>query len=422
MALRHLPCVILCGLAVAAAGAGPADERYLVIRYDDYPPTLEYAAGRDVPTVESRLFDMAHRHGARLVVGVVPFPILDMQQPARDPHRIEGPQSWLSQPAGAWLELLRTFVSNGTVEPALHGYEHRLRTPKGHRPGEFRDQSFEWQRDAIRLGRDALAAATGVPVRVFVPPWNAWDDQTGRALDELGFEWCSADFLPVRYQTTRVRHIPQCYWEPEQVLRLAESSDEVPADSVIVLVTHPFDFHGERAEGRFRALEELLKFTQSSPKWKCVGFSDLPAATDGEWDQRFRRAVKWQRFQALAHDAWGPGRLAASSPMIVRPASWYDTRLWRWRFLVLLTLLLSAGLTYLVVRFVVRAMRLPARWRVGLALVAVGGVLALVLGAVRLQANGYAIRGVRWQAICVGIGVASALWIRRPRARQAVSA
>ncbi len=176
--------------ANAEAERAAAGGRYLIVRYDDYAPRVAENQAHQGIELERRLFELFDRYDAKLVVGVIPEPVSgDID--GYDPYVADA--DWLSRPEDPWVVLLREYVDLGVVEPALHGYQHNRRTPAGHRPGEFAAQPYEWQRDELEKGRAKVAATVGRSVDVFVPPWNAWDANTARALSELGIPWLSPD-------------------------------------------------------------------------------------------------------------------------------------------------------------------------------------------------------------------------------------
>jgi peptidoglycan/xylan/chitin deacetylase (PgdA/CDA1 family) len=421
--------VILAGLlwllAFVATAASGAD-RFLVVRYDDYAPTSVYtraseSAAPDVaprpvetaPDLEARLFDLFQRHHARIVVGVIPFPIRTPADPPKPPDVTPLTASWLADADDRWVILLRQYVATGTVEPALHGYEHRRNTRPGHRPGEFAGQPDNWQLDAIRRGRDALSLAIEGTVPVFVPPWNSWDANTARALDSLGFAWCSPDAHHADYDDGRVRFVPQTASEPSQVLAFLRSGQTVPPGSILVLTTHPFDFTGPDGDRYFQSLEQLLQQVQSDPNWACVGLGDLPPATLAEWHLRFRRAVAWNNTADLAQD------MVCLAPLAARPAPLYESvnayvnRTLSWRLVIAIALLVAVALGWLAGCLAARWGR--RRWARTAALLPALAALILLAGALSIVARGYHVRGIRWQVVCVAAGLSLGLAIYPPR-------
>ncbi len=418
---------VLC-LAWLAAATSPAPgaDRYLVVRYDDYAPaayTYSAAPGaadaaprpvQAAPDLEARLFDLFRRHHGRIVVGVIPFPIDGPAEPPRPPAAAPPAASWLSDADNPWVVLLRRGIADGTVEPALHGYEHRRNAPLRHRPGEFAGQPEDWQLGAIRQGRDALCQAIGRPVRVFVPPWNSWDAGTAAALDALGFAWCSADAYHAGYRDGRVRLVPQTASRPQALLSLLQGEQAAPPGSILVLTTHPFDFTGTDGQQYFQSLEELLRQVEADPDWACVGFDDLPEAPLPQWHLRFRQAVAWNSLASLARDMIVLPAPAPPSPPLFEPTESYASRIRPWRLAVAAVLAASAaaGLLagWLLGRWPVR----PA-WARRAAVLPAVAALVLLAGAFAIASRGYHVRGIRWQAIAVMAGLSLGLAGARPR-------
>jgi predicted deacetylase len=404
--------VIGIAFAGASLNAMADPTRFLVIRYDDYAPVTPYDRGSNGIEIEQRLFDMVARHHVRLSVGVIPFPVADIDAPEHDPAKITPSDSWLAEPDNPWVRLLREYVDRGVVEPALHGFEHRRRSALGHRPGEFRNQSFEWQRAAITLGRDALSSAIGGPVRVFVPPWNAWDANTAKVLAALNFTWLSPDLHHAELPPDAIRVVPQCTANPAEALAWMRDPKLTAPGAVVVLVTHPFDFNQSRdREGAefstgktyFNDLEQLLRFVNDSPDWKAVGFEDLPLATPAESHRRFRDAVAWDHARAMLADLPGLGAFLAPQPAPYRPDGWYTRQISRLQWIaaavMALTALVGCLLAVLIARRVPHSAMIA---RIGAAATAVA-LIVLIVGAVMIVRHDYLIRGIRWQAIC-GMG------------------
>jgi peptidoglycan/xylan/chitin deacetylase (PgdA/CDA1 family) len=415
---------VLLWLLTALATPASAADRFLVVRYDDYAPVSAYThaaeAGPEVPRpvdqtpeVEARLLDLFQRCHARIVVGVIPFPILSPADPPKSPDSLSLDASWLADRENPWVALLRQYVASGTIEPALHGYEHRRNTPPTHRPGEFGGQPATWQRDAIRRGRDALSRALDGPVSVFVPPWNSWDTATAAALDDLGFAWCSADAHHANYEDGGVRFIPQTASQPEQLLAFLRSGHPIPAGSILVLTTHPFDFTGPEGERYFQSLEQLLQYVDADPDWACVGLGDLPPAPLDQWHVRFRRAVAWSNTTDLARDMICLAPLAAVSPPLYDAAVTYMNRTLSWRLVIALVLLLAAAAGWLAGWLIARWDR--RRWTRRAALLPALATVVLLAGAFPIASRGYHVRGIRWQVIAVAAGLSVGLALRPPR-------
>jgi hypothetical protein len=403
--------------------AAQRPQNYLIVRYDDFSPISPYDGRPRKMETEKRLFDLAGKYNAKVSAGVIPFPVAEQDAERRIPAATPLMQSWLTIPSDPWVQLLRQNVDRGVVEPALHGFEHRKRSLPEHRPGEYRRQPLGWQRESTRLGRDAMATALQKPVRVFIPPWNAWDANTVDALKQLEFEWLSPDQHQAEVAPTALRIAPQCTADPVIALAAMQGEQNSPPGTIFVLVTHPFDFEKPEGKGEayFQALEKVFAFADSSPRWTSAGFSDLPDEPLAQWTSRFRAAVQWNQARQLLDDLAGNSQSIAEPAMLYRPSQWYQDNLWRLRLPLVGILLLSAVLAgataaWFVLRF--QAARLFAK----LGLVASAIVtLYLAVGAWQIAQRDYAIRGLRWLAICAAAGAAIGFAFAAIRRRQLAS-
>lgn len=388
---------------------------YIVVRYDDYSPRIpmhQITAGDEL---ETRLFEMFRYHQAKLVVDVIPYPMIDPAAAELDPSTPITPISWLSQPENSWATLLREYVYNGTVEPALHGYEHRRHPPTGYRHGEYRLQPYKWQLESLRQGQQVLSSSLDTHIEVFIPPWNAWDANTARALQELEFTWLSPDLHHAEYSGDTLNIAPQCTANPALALKWMQDDQNLPDQTVMVLVTHPFDFKDEKGETYFRQLEDLLVFIESSAEtsnhWQCVGFTDLPVSNTSSWAQRFRNAVTWDHARRIIHDTFVLSNVVSDQPVFFMPSSYYNSQTWRWQVMIYATMLITAcfggAIAWIASRLVITHRRLLFI----VAIVATGLLVYLIWGTIVIVGNGYPVRGIRWQAIAGCAGVMATFWV-----------
>ncbi len=401
--------LLIVGLFSAPASATDAvSPRYLVIRYDDYAPITPYDRGSSGIEIERRLFDLIARYQARITVGVIPFPVSESVAPPHDPAKLAPSDSWLSHSDDPWVVLLREYVDRGVIEPALHGFEHRRRSLPGHRPGEYRHQPEQWQRDTLALGLQSLSNAIHRPVRVFVPPWNAWDAFTARALADLNVEWLSPDLYHAESLDADIRLVPQTTADPAEALFWVRDQVLPPADTVIVLVTHPFDFYGPGAEAYWRSLETLLAYVHKPYPWRAAGFEDLPKSNAVTWNHHFQAAVGWERTRALLDDFIGVPAKFVPDPEPFHPVGKYIEQVpslqdlqWSVTIVLSLTVLVAGGLA--------AALTVLTRpWRMNLRLAAAASAIAfivLLIGACQIAARDYAVRGLRWQAVAAAGGL-----------------
>lgn len=381
------------------AQSAPAPPQLLIIRYDDYVPRT--TSDPNVPGIdlERRLFELFARYDATLIVGVIPDPA---------PGTVVGPESyvgdpeWLTHPDNEWVALLREYVQSGVVIPALHGHTHQRSTPPGHRPGEFVDRSYDWQLGMLEEGRAKLAAAVGKSIDIFVPPWNAWDQNTAKALQAAGFTWLSPDLHHADLPVGDLLVVPQTTADPKNLI-----GTDVLRDSYAVLVMHPFDFTGPGGEDYWRSLESMLAHR---PDGQLVG-KDAVARLARDWSPRdaFAAAVSYDRFTACLRDMIGFGAIAPEPRHYVTSNIKDDAQRAKWilRLAAILTVAIGAFAAWIAGRVARRWPRVPFFIGVVCAL----GLLVLSIGALAILDAGYNIRGLRWQAqlLCAGGLVAASL-------------
>lgn len=396
---------------VHSSGKGDAcQQNYIVVRYDDYSPISPYEGPARLLATERRLFDIAETHGGKVAVGVIPFAQGQFEGPSRplDGHFPEA--TWLSAASDPWVLLLREAVQRGVVEPALHGFEHRRTTRPGFRPGEFRGQGGQWQFEAMRVGRDALASALKHPIRVFIPPWNSWDKHTMSALEHLQFSVLSPDLHHAETQSPSVRIFPQGTADPWQALRIMKESPD-PDGTVLVLVLHPFDF--ERTDGLgeeyFRAVENVFLFAQESPAWSSTGFLDVLPEQPDVWQSRVQSAVEFKAKAEMLRE-FGVSGLATDSDALVRPMHWYQDYLWRGRMMLFLFFGFPAITIALIMHWYARRLGSQKRPIIMTGfLITLTILVCLIAGAVDIVERGYAVRGLRLLSISIMAGAAVGL-------------
>lgn len=398
---------------------------YLVVRYDDYSPRIPMHQVTAGDELETRLFEMFRRHQAKLVVGVIPYPVIIPTEAELDPAYANLEHSWLAQPDNPWLSLLREYISNGTIEPALHGYEHRRHPTSGYRHGEYRLQPYAWQLESLRQAQKILSSSLETPIEIFVPPWNAWDANTARAMEELEFTWLSPDLHHAEYSGDTLNVAPQCTANPALALKWMQNDPNLPDQTVMVLVTHPFDFKGEQGEAYFQQLEELLAYVNTADHWQCVGLTDLPDLQSSSWAQRFRKAVTWDHAQQIIHDTLAVSNFVSQQPVFFMPTHHYDSQTWQWQVMIYIAMLITACIGGAIAWIASRLIITHRQLLLIASLLTTGLLIFLVIGAIKIASTGYLVRGIRWQAIAGCAGVMTTLWIiwnaRQPTNTKSVS-
>lgn len=170
----------------------PGKSITVVFRYDDYP-------GQSLPDVEALILRAFQSCGLRVTYGIVP--LLCTGDPG-DPR----PQA-LSPLTPSQVQLVADAVRSGEVEVALHGYTHQTRTAENRT--EFSGLTRDEQVLRIAEGKRLLQELLEMPVTTFIPPFNEYDSNTVRALEECGFTTLSAGCRCLAEAPSKVGYLPR---------------------------------------------------------------------------------------------------------------------------------------------------------------------------------------------------------------------
>jgi peptidoglycan/xylan/chitin deacetylase (PgdA/CDA1 family) len=240
-----------------------AKDIIIVFRYDDY-------SDRSDTNAEIAIFNAFRKHGLRLTVGVIPFPTKGR---CIDPSPQESIE--LSDRKAA---ILLEAIAAGTVEPAQHGCTHH--TTRGRWDGgftEFDDVDYDTQLQLIKRGKAYLEQRLGQRMEIFIPPFNTYDENTLKALNEAGFRAIAAGRFGPYDKSLHLINFPfTCYTEElKAVVEAARKIDE--PQPLIIVMFHDSDFI-EVSESRgwttFEGLEGLMDWVAAQP--------DVRVLTHGE--------------------------------------------------------------------------------------------------------------------------------------------
>lgn len=274
---RHVLKLVLGVTLLASLGVASAAEKpqhgasvKVLLRYDDY--TRDSSA-----ELEQGLLGGLHQFRIPLLVGVVPF--------VRAPYPGQAtltPNQEVNLGAEKFARLKQSLAS-GDVEIALHGFNHQTNFVIDGKPSEFAGLPLERQRQLLALGKAALEQSFGAPVRVFTPPYNAFDRTTVRAMEQAGFKILSAGVRPIQDRSTLL-YIPGTAY-PQKMRKAVEAAlSHGAGDKLIVVVMHPYDFSESedaipsfRKEGMKISVQDFLRdirWTMAQPNVSFVSVSD----------------------------------------------------------------------------------------------------------------------------------------------------
>lgn len=241
----------------------------VVFRCDDYSAVSNTA-------LEVRLIEAFRQRDIPLVFAVIPCIGASDSQ--------EG--STLSDEKAA---ILREASGTGTVDVVLHGYSHQKTGPWT----EFAGLSYDEQVRRLERGLTLLRDAVGVHVTTFVPPYNAYDEATLRAMQDLGFTCLSAgktgcigeyslSFLPSTCGLADAR-------------QTIESAMQASSSRVIVILFHVYDFlDADRYRGflSWPAFEQFVDWVLSQEQ---VNVRSLAEVVNSDTDLSRQRFVANRR-------------------------------------------------------------------------------------------------------------------------------
>jgi len=242
---------------------------------------------------ERRVAAVFERHGVRQTLGVVP------EMTAGSIHDPAGRDVCPLTPDAPMAGFLREYVQRSGSEVALHGLTHR--TSRFSRPSrreyfEFRVHSAAEQESMMRRGTDLLAAALGVRVSTFIPPWNRLDQNTLIACRRTGYTVVSAG-----------PYTPE--WE-----------GLVPCGTDTDLQTFPRALERLRAGGR-RAVLKVLYHSRSirtDEEWGALSHAVEAAATAADCEVLTVGDFA-SRDPDLARASNGAARVIVSAPLPDQP-------------------------------------------------------------------------------------------------------
>lgn len=257
--------LLLCFVSYVLPGQPDDKKIKIVFRFDDYMMI------QDV-TFDS-IMNVFRKNKIPLTLGVVPY------------NKKEEIFNKLSQEQ---LTELKTRVKNNEIEIALHGFTHTDNKLTGSPPlkreilSEFSNLGYCEQVKKIRKGKIALDSMLNTNTVVFIPPYNSYDANTIKALDNLNFKVLSAS-MDGYSVSSKISYIP---YTINDLTKLPELLRRKPDDNyTIVAVIHPYSFFGETETVftkpvYFSKLDTILNWINRQDKISAVSFSALGKSED----------------------------------------------------------------------------------------------------------------------------------------------
>ena len=230
--------------------------------------------------MELKIFDAFRKHEASLTLGVIPYIC------ARNVH---DPSLQDNIPlTKKKKDILKTGFSDGILDIALHGFSHQTIGAKY--ATEFSGLNYNNQVEKLAKGKEFIENMIDAPIRIFIPPWNRYDLNTLRALEETGFSTISANKAGDVTHDCRLNFLP-CSCGVSQ-LRDAVEAARISSDTqpVIVVMFHAYDFKEvdeRRGNITYKEFCELLKWLKLQEHIRLLSISQATQAIHDLSVQRF---------------------------------------------------------------------------------------------------------------------------------------
>jgi peptidoglycan/xylan/chitin deacetylase (PgdA/CDA1 family) len=278
----------VCIMLFAACGSLPIEARQIkvVFRFDDYSACS--------PTdIELRIIEAFRQRGASITFGVIPFVCAgDIHDPS--PMAIVP----LTSEKAA---ILRTGFKDGILDVAVHGYSHQTNNAK--QWSEFSGLDYQRQVERLDKGKKLLEGVIDAPVTTFVPPWNRYDLNTLRALEQLGFSTLSADEKGEVAEDSKLNFLPASCGlsQLRGAIEAARGfSDNQP---VIVALFHAYDFREidkKRGNTTFHEFCDLLDWLKSQRDIRLLSISQTTKVIRDQGANRFLSAKRHPTFYGFS--------------------------------------------------------------------------------------------------------------------------
>lgn len=195
--------------------------------------------------------------------------------------------------------LLREAAATGLLDVALHGLFHRNagRAPSD-RKSEFEGLPLSEQGHLVNAGRSLLQEVLQISVSGFIPPWNTYDANTLKVLEERGFGYISADKDRPPYFPKKLRVLPATcvLGQLEETIEKARQHER--HRPVIIVVMHHYDFDPDPDDPpyqvfSYKRLGEVLDELSISPEVTVESLDGLSASLTA------RESKLWEKQEML---------------------------------------------------------------------------------------------------------------------------
>ena len=231
----------------------------VVFRFDDY-------SARSSTNMELKIIDAFRKNNFSVTFAVIPFVSAGN---TGEPSRQE-----LVPLTAEKGDILKAGIKDSILDIALHGYSHQ--TISAVQLTEFLGLDYKSQVQRLTEGKKFLEGMINTPITIFVPPYNKYDLNTLRALEELRFSTLSAGINGDVRKKSKLYFLPASCKLPElrDAVKMAKFSSD--AQPLIVVLFHAYDFkeiNKERGSVTYQEFCDLLSWlkVQESVRILSIG-------------------------------------------------------------------------------------------------------------------------------------------------------
>lgn len=229
----------------------------LVFRYDDFVLKND--------SLNKQLIDVFVKNKIPIVLGIVPY---------------GSDRKVINELNLSFFDELKQGVNNGLIEIALHGFNHS-RVSKN---GEFDHVQIEEQFYRMKLGKAYLDSLFQYHTISFIPPWNAYDENTLIVMEKIGMKIISSSMTVNQALTNDyIVYYPHTIDDPKGLVQVIKRN--VKRDGVIVLMFHSYDFSEKFSVDD---LESLLIDLDRNYDIQFTTFRDLLNQSEKSDSNRFK--------------------------------------------------------------------------------------------------------------------------------------
>jgi predicted deacetylase len=398
-------------LLISRSGLNAA---YIVFRYDDL--TADQQGVRETNLLRSQIWTAERSMDALFAQYDMPYVVAIIPRANQDYGGVRSAEGVVSFAEDEEkIAFIKRALAAGRIEVAQHGFSHSNVVAPGRRPGEFRERDYQSQLRDITQGREILMNACNLSeISTFVPPWNAWTDETAKSLRQAGFRILSADRHYYYESADSLAVIPFTAVLSELESMVREQS--LPEESIVVVLYHPFEIveFPEPLSGYYfglRRFSDLLRELSVMPQVKVVTLQQLAEGATDLSIERYRAANSLGRLRAfwsrLLPEHLLPG--AGKQQLYLARAQYLQMlRYWRAITAGALVGLLMMGVA---VRYLL-GLVVPDKWRLRIDVFMTIVFCLGIVAELRLVERGYHITGIRAVPFFIGVSFVAALLSR----------